>query len=97
MQRKTQKMKFNIVEERLCNFPTTKTTFKKVALSCCKVILNADLTEILYPLQVVAKQNKLKITFEERELDGVQYLYANYMYSDMEKALHIIAKSTVLN
>ena len=90
-------MKFNIVEERLCNFPTTKTTFKKVALSSCQVILNADLTKILYPLQVVAKQNNLKINLEEVKLNGVQYLYANYMYSDMEKALHIIAKSTVLN
>jgi hypothetical protein len=97
MQKMVDKMKFTIVEERLCNFPTKKTTFKRVANSIATRILNSDLTEIVLPIKIVAKQNKLNVTITTEKIGENNFVYFDFNELELAKAIHIVALSTVLN
>lgn len=90
-------MKFKIVEERLCNFPTKKTTFNRVANSITERILNSNLTEIVLPIKIVAKQNKLNVTITTEKIGENDFVYFNCNELELAKAIHIVALSTVLN
>jgi hypothetical protein len=91
------KMKFKIVEERLCTFPTKKTTFKRVANSIVERTLNLDLTEIVYPIKVVAKQNNLKVTVLTKKIGENNLVYFDFNELELAKAIQLVVLSTILN
>lgn len=90
-------MKFKIIEEKLCKNPKKLVSLKKVALSLSSINLSKNVEDIIEPLQIATFQNNLNMVFLKFIQNGIPCFLAIYSISEMEKARHIIAKSTVLN
>lgn len=94
---KTYKMKFNFVEERLYILPLKIISFKNVAKSFTEIAFNFQFIKVVSFLKIISTQNNLKIVIDEIELEGQKYLYTEYSVFAMNKALHILGKSIILN
>jgi hypothetical protein len=90
-------MNFNVVKEEVYLGKIEIVSMKKVAFSISQRYCNYDISEIIDPLLIIAKQHKLNIKVTEKMVCGMKMIYLEYQNHDIVKALHILNISTVLN
>lgn len=90
-------MKFRFVDEKKYNGKIKLIPMRKIALGISSRCYNADMSDLIDPILIIAKQNNLNIKVEERMVCGKKIIYFEYQNEDIVKAVHILNVCTILN
>ena len=90
-------MKFNFVKERLFHGKLKFIRTRDVAVGFSFRTIDTDMSDLVDPILIIAKQNNLNIAITENLVDGQKLLFFQYDKNDIVKALHILNVCTTLN
>ena len=90
-------MKFDFVKEEKYSGKIKLLSLKKMALGLTQRCYDIEISELIDPLLIIAKQHNLNVKVAERMVCGEKQVFFEYKNEDIVKAIHILNVSTVLN